>query len=110
LTTKFTQHTGVSVSIFLHIVIPSGASISRSGMDAQPSDLVSVLTFPDPPTRLVDFMGLYPALPIQVSRLRNLHLLSGKLFQALIKIYVRLVICPIYSVVKYRPRRLVQPT
>ena len=26
--------------------------------------------------------------------------------QALIKIYVRLVICPIYSVVKYRPREL----
>jgi len=67
-------------------------------------------------------MGLYPALPmpapnfgisrfeIFISKLetRNskLHLLSGKLFQALIKIYVRLVIYPIYSVVKYRPRQL----
>ena len=46
------------------------------------------------PTRLADFMGLYPALPIRIPKpmLRNPSLLSGKLFQALIKIYVRLVI------------------
>ena len=35
----------------------------------------------------------------------NPPLLSGSNFQALIKNYVRLVNCPIYSVVKYRPRQ-----
>jgi hypothetical protein len=36
----------------------------------------------------------------------NRHVHQQDYYQALIKIYVRLVICPIYSVVKYRPRWL----
>jgi hypothetical protein len=44
--------------------------------------------------------------PIRSTGTQSPRHVPQQVFQALIKIYVRLVICPIYSVVKYRPREL----
>ena len=78
LTTKFTRHTGIAN---LETRVPSFAN----------------------PTRRLNSMGLMPAhrapTPISVARPSRLNSGTHKNLQ-------RLVFCPIYSVVKYRPHQL----
>jgi hypothetical protein len=77
-------------------------------------------------TRLVNLMGLFPAhrtnqrsqYAVELSAtlisliahrsqlIAHAASYTSRYYQALIKNYVRLVNCPIYSVVKYRPHEL----
>jgi len=92
LTTKFTRHTAALRYRPTHCH-PERSMIFREAENHTKSrDPVLALSLAT--TRRFNLMGLYPALPIRIPKpmLRNPSLLSGKLFQALIKIYVRLVI------------------
>jgi hypothetical protein len=126
LTTKFTRHTA-ALFPSLHIVIPSGAPISRSEIDAQSRDLG--FDFSQNHQAPCQFHGPNPAH--RVKSAPSYRLLAFRkflkpvrrspkppfthqraLFQALIKIYIRLVVAQsiqLSNIVLVKPAASFQP-
>jgi hypothetical protein len=102
LTTKFTQHTQRSLQLSAISLQPKTNSNTPLKFYGPLILLLARSRFRRVASCPLWFKLLTCSTQHRSRRNRHVH---QQVFQALIKIYVRLVIYPIYSVVKYRPRQ-----